>query len=148
MPLRRPSSPCSGRGALGSVVSHLGPPTAPSRTASEARQAASTSSVRAVPWASIEQPPSRRWSNSNSPSDSSSCCAAATISGPIPSPGRTTMRGGVLTGRPLYALGCPFAPLITAKEQRGSAGDGLDVEANVLEPQRLRLGLEDGGDER
>ena len=27
-PLRRPSSPCSGRGASGSVVSHFGPPTA------------------------------------------------------------------------------------------------------------------------
>ena len=38
-PLRRPSSPCSGRGASGSVVSHFGPPTAQSRTASASRQA-------------------------------------------------------------------------------------------------------------
>ena len=33
-PLRSPSRPCSGRGAAGSVVSHLGPPTAASSTAS------------------------------------------------------------------------------------------------------------------
>ena len=33
-PLRRPSRPCSGRGASGSVVSHFGPPTAASSTAS------------------------------------------------------------------------------------------------------------------
>ena len=32
--LRSPSSPCSGRGALGSVLSHFGPPTAASSTAS------------------------------------------------------------------------------------------------------------------
>ena len=43
--------------ASGSVVSHFGPPTAPSRTASAARQAASTSSVSAVPWASMLAPP-------------------------------------------------------------------------------------------
>ena len=47
-PLRRPSSPCSGRGFAGSVVSHLGPPTAASSTASAARQASRTSSVSAV----------------------------------------------------------------------------------------------------
>ena len=47
-PLRSPSSPCSGRGASGSVVSHFGPPTAASRTASALRQASSTSSVSAV----------------------------------------------------------------------------------------------------
>ena len=35
-PLRSPSRPCSGRGASGSVVSHFGPPTAPSSTASAA----------------------------------------------------------------------------------------------------------------
>src|SRR5437764_284108 len=39
-PCRRPSNPCSGRGWCGSVVSHFGPPTAASRTASARRQAA------------------------------------------------------------------------------------------------------------
>ena len=67
-PLRRPSSPCSGRGASGSVVSHFGPPTAASSTASARRQASSTSSVSAVPCASIEAPPKTCSSNSNSPS--------------------------------------------------------------------------------
>ena len=38
-PLRRPSRPCSGRGSSGFVESHLGPPTAASRTASESLQA-------------------------------------------------------------------------------------------------------------
>src|ERR1700693_615898 len=37
-PLRSPSSPCSGRGLSGSVVSHFGPPTAASRTASAWRE--------------------------------------------------------------------------------------------------------------
>ena len=46
IPLRRPSRPCSGRGASGSVVSHFGPPTAASSTASAALQAASVSSLQ------------------------------------------------------------------------------------------------------
>ena len=66
-PLRRPRRPCSGRGASGSVVSHFGPPTAPSSTASAPRHASSTSSVRAVPCASIEAPPTGCSANSNSP---------------------------------------------------------------------------------
>ena len=60
---------------------------------SAARQTSSTSSVSAVPWASIEQPPINRSSNSNYPSASSRRRAAPTISGPIPSPGSRTMRG-------------------------------------------------------
>ena len=65
-PLRKPRRPCSGRGLSGSVVSHLGPPTAASSTASAARHASSVSSVRAVPWASIEAPPNRCSSYSSS----------------------------------------------------------------------------------
>ena len=56
-PLRSPSRPCSGRGASGSVVSHFGPPTAPSSTASAARQRSSTSGSSGVPCSSIEAPP-------------------------------------------------------------------------------------------
>ncbi len=89
-PLRRPSRPCSGRGAAGSVVSHFGPPTAASSTASALRQASSTSSVSALPCASIDAPPTSRSSYSNSPSRSRISIAAAMISGPIPSPGRRT----------------------------------------------------------
>src|SRR6202050_4012035 len=91
-PLRRPNRPCSGLGALGSVVSHLGPPTAASSTASALRQASSTSSVRATPWASIEAPPKTCSSNSKSRSLCSSSSVGAMISGPMPSPGRVTMR--------------------------------------------------------
>ena len=58
-PLRRPSRPCSGRGLSGSVVSHFGPPTAQSSTASDWRHASSTSSVSAAPCSSIEAPPIR-----------------------------------------------------------------------------------------
>src|ERR1700739_1644254 len=89
-PLRRPSSPCSGRGAAGSVVSHLGPPTAASSTASAALHACRVSSVSAVPCRSIEAPPKGCSSNSKSPSLESSSTAGAMISGPIPSPGRVT----------------------------------------------------------
>ena len=72
---RRGRGPCAGRagparGAArrGRSCPTSGPPTAPSSTASAARQASSTSSVSAVPWASIEAPPIRCSSNSNSPS--------------------------------------------------------------------------------
>ncbi len=41
-------------------IEHTGPPMAPSRTASADLAAARASSVRGVPWASMEQPP-RRW---------------------------------------------------------------------------------------
>ncbi|MNW01257.1 hypothetical protein D3C71_1968710 [compost metagenome] len=61
MALRMASRPCSGRTL---ALSHLGPPTAPSRTASDARQAAFVSSGRASPVASMAAPPIRCWLNS------------------------------------------------------------------------------------
>src|ERR1700730_4736033 len=90
-PLRNPSNPCSGLGCSGSVVSHFGPPTAASRTASERRQALSTSSGSGVPWASIEAPPKEGSSNSNSATAPSTSSVGAMISGPIPSPGSVRM---------------------------------------------------------
>src|SRR3954470_6393731 len=93
-PLRSPSSPCSGRGAAGSAASHFGPPTAASSTASAFAQASSVSSVSAVPWPSMEAPPTSRSSISKPPSRRArSCFAAAMTSGPMPSPARATMRG-------------------------------------------------------
>src|SRR5919198_615155 len=80
-----------------------GPPTAASRTASAARQAASVSSVSAVPWASIEAPPNACSANSKSPSLEMISSVGAVISGPIPSPGRTAML--VAMGRGAYGLG-------------------------------------------
>src|SRR3954447_6369709 len=115
-PLRRPSRPCSGRGLSGSVVSHLGPPTAQSRTASDCRHASRTSSVRAVPCSSIEAPPTRCSVISKSPSSLSTLTAAAPISGPIPSPGRRTILG-------------------TAR---------VDVETDVVQDERIGRELEHG----
>src|SRR5213079_3306179 len=89
----------------------------------------STSSVRAVPWASIEQPPIGCSLNSNSPSASSRRRAAPTISGPIPSPGRRTMRG-VLIMAALYVCG-------------SRADAGLDVEADIVEGEGPVRALDD-----
>src|SRR5512138_2711543 len=94
-PLRRPRSPCSGRTfAFGS--SHFGPPTAPSRTALDFWHSARTASVSATPWASMEQPPISRSVNVKSwprflATTWSTRMASAVTSGPMPSPGRTTM---------------------------------------------------------
>ena len=114
-PLRSPSRPCSGRGASGSVVSHFGPPTAPSSTASAARQASSTSSVSAVPWASIEAPPTRCSVSSNSPSASSSAARRGDDLGPDPVAGQQR-RSARASRRP----------------------PRRDVEAHVVEAQRAR----------
>src|SRR5262249_27382563 len=72
-----------------------------------------------------------RSSYSNSPSASSSSRAAARISGPIPSPGRTTMRGASLN--PRHSMG------------PGSGGDCVDVEANVAKSQRVAGEIADVG---
>src|SRR5439155_13005528 len=82
----RTSRPCSGRGRFGSVVSHLGPPTAPSRTASAARQPAKVSSGSGDPVASIAAPPIEYSENVKSSSALSTSTAEATTSRPIPSP--------------------------------------------------------------
>src|SRR5574341_1008132 len=94
-PFRSARSPCSGRTfAFGS--SHFGPPTAPRRTALDFRHSARTASVSATPWASMEQPPISRSVNVKSwPRFFATICrtrmASAVTSGPMPSPGRTTM---------------------------------------------------------
>src|SRR3954470_3968359 len=90
-PARIPSSPCSGRGLAGSVVSHRGPPTAPSRMASASRQPARVSSGRGDPVASMAAPPIRYSENVKPSSALSTSTAEATTSGPIPSPGRRAM---------------------------------------------------------
>src|SRR5947209_7090950 len=90
-PARRPSRPCSGRGLSGSVESHLGPPTAPSRTASASRQPAKVSSGRGLPVASMAAPPTRYSVNSKPSIARSTSTAEAMTSGPIPSPGSRAM---------------------------------------------------------
>src|SRR4051812_25038889 len=90
-PSRIPSRPCSGRGLAGSVVSHCGPPTAPRRMASAARQPARVSSGSGEPVASIAAPPIRYSENVKPSSALSTSTVEATTSGPIPSPGRRAM---------------------------------------------------------
>lgn len=89
--LRMPKSPCSGRGAAGSVVSHLGPPTAASSTASEARAASSVAVGKGSPVASMAAPPMSASVYSKAvsyfaPTAFSTFTPSAMISGPMPSP--------------------------------------------------------------
>src|SRR5574343_918333 len=90
--LRMPSRPRTGRCSRGSV-SHCGPPTAPSSTASAALALVRVSAGYGSPVASTAQPPSRPVVISRfRPSlfkASSTRTASAVISGPIPSPGST-----------------------------------------------------------
>ena len=90
---RKPNKPFSGRMAI-SKASHLGPPTAPNKIASAALAAVKVASGRGPPVASMALPPtnarlmlrpkSNLWSTA-----CSTFSASATISGPIPSPGKT-----------------------------------------------------------
>src|SRR3954454_22229785 len=114
-PSRRPSSPCSGRGGCASGVSHFGPPTAPRRTASAARQPAKVSSGSGDPVASIAAPPIEYSENVKSPSALSTSTAEATTSRPIPSPGR----------RAIVAL-MAAGSLATAIPPATAAAQGID----------------------
>ena len=93
--LRMPSRPFSGRRA-GSMLSHLGPPTAPRYTASAFRQASTVAAGRGSPVASMAAPPMRAGTKSNSwpnflATASRTATPWATISGPMPSPGNRQM---------------------------------------------------------
>ncbi|HEX7942556.1 MAG TPA: 3-isopropylmalate dehydratase small subunit [Gemmatimonadaceae bacterium] len=77
-------------------LSHFGPPTAPSSTASARLQIAVVSSGSAVPVASIAAPPINasekvNFTIASSAAASSTRRACSTISGPIPSPGSSAM---------------------------------------------------------
>ena len=104
---RRASSPRSGR-MLRSIPSHRGPPTAPSRMASQARARSSVPPGSGTPQASTASPPIGACSiskpGSASPRRASrTFSASATISGPIPSPGSTRIFR--LMSRPCRACG-------------------------------------------
>ena len=91
-----PKRPASGRGAAGSVVSHFGPPTAASSTASAAFAASSVAAGSGSPTASMAAPPisdslqSKRVSYF-APTASRTFTPSAMISGPMPSPGNRQM---------------------------------------------------------
>ena len=93
--LRRPKIAFSGR-IDGSTLSHLGPPTAPSNTASAFLQASIVSSVNGTPYASIDSPPAflsiqLTFTLAFSKATSHTAFAAVIISVPIPSPGINTI---------------------------------------------------------
>src|SRR3712207_3926394 len=116
-PSRIPSSPCSGRGLSGSVVSHFGPPTAPSRTASESRQPARVSSGRAEPVASIAAPPTRYSVNEKPSSALRTSTAEATTSGPIPSPGKRAIRALIAAASLAAGLALPAVAAAQGADQ-------------------------------
>ncbi|MNN09605.1 hypothetical protein D3C81_1224920 [compost metagenome] len=93
--LRMPSNPVSGRSSFG-LLSHFGPPTAPSNTASAFWHTSSVSCGSGVPFSSIAMPPNNACSVSNLYPNSSSVrfntfSASATTSGPMPSPAITAI---------------------------------------------------------
>ena len=96
-PCAAPAGPARAGASRDRSCPTSGRPTAASSTASAPAAGPSTSSVSAEPCASIEAPPKRCSSNSNSPTARAARSAAAMISGPIPSPGRVAMRA--LIGR-------------------------------------------------
>ena len=93
---RMPKRPASGR-LLPCIPSHFGPPTAPSRTASDALHLSMVSCGNGSPTASIAQPPINASVYSTpklnfSETLSKTFTASFTISGPIPSPLSTVIR--------------------------------------------------------
>src|SRR4051794_36696569 len=103
-PPRREKRACSGR-TVASGSDHFGPPTAPSRIASAAPQTARSSSRIGTPYVSIAIPPTRCSDHSivkpnRSPVASTTRRAAATTSGPTPSPGIVATRYVVTPASP------------------------------------------------
>lgn len=79
----------------------FGSPDRPMSTASDSRAFLSTSSVTGTPWASIELPPNRSFSNSKSiscffPRISSIARLTSVTSTPIPSPGSISTLGNLI----------------------------------------------------
>ena len=78
------------------MVSHLGPPTAPSKIASAVLAAANVCSGKGTPVASMAQPPSSSFDHVKSKLNrwltfAKTLVASAIISGPIPSPAKITI---------------------------------------------------------
>src|SRR6185437_11092854 len=99
--LRIASRPCSGR-TLAFGSDHFGPPTAPSSTALAAWHAARVDAGSGSPWRSMAIPPMscslkvKVWLKRLATAFRTATAAAAT-SGPMPSPGRTTISACMLT---------------------------------------------------
>ena len=103
-PLRVPSSPCSGRGFDGSVVSHFGPLTAASNTRRRAgRPRASRRQARFRTDRSTLANRGCSYSHWPGATASSTSTAGARFSGPMPSPG--SRMALCATGRGPYLVG-------------------------------------------
>ena len=94
--LRIRSSPCSGRTLADGSLSYFGSPIAPNNTASERRQTACVSAGYGSPVASIAQAPTSAFSYLKTcpyfaATRSRTFTASPTISGPIPSPGKSAI---------------------------------------------------------
>src|SRR5580658_2026839 len=140
--LRRPSSPLSGR-TLASGADHFGPPIAPSRMASAARQDASVASGSGWPVRSMAAPP-KCWCESVNwcPKRCATACRqrtpSAATSGPMPSPPSTVMEAFIessvlaprLVGGDAFLLLQQEAQFIDAVQQ-AVAGEGVDRETHA-----------------
>ena len=109
MPPRKPRSAFSGR-ISGATLSHFGPPTAPSSTASDARQISSWSFGSGFCRLSIAAPPATTCLYTNScpyffATASSTRTASATTSGPIPSPGISAIVFFISTSLSAHTIG-------------------------------------------
>ncbi|CFP59327.1 Uncharacterised protein [Bordetella pertussis] len=89
--LRRPRIACSGRNSRGSV-SYFQSPTAPNSTACEPCANSSVAGGKGCSNWSKAAPPTGAWRSSSGRSSAlSTRSACSTISGPMPSPGRTAI---------------------------------------------------------
>ena len=122
---RIPNKPFSGRIAI-SRPSHLGPPTAPSKIASQALALDKVSSGNGLPVASMALPPNKAESMFKSRPNlslqaSSTLTASLMISGPMPSPGITNT---------LCVMS--LLPYLSTKQPRGLGLSFLFVTLNKI----------------
>src|SRR6476620_8283145 len=137
--LRRPRIACSGRSARSSL-SYFQSPTAPNRMASAALASSSVESGSGWPCASYAAPPTGAVSSSNWRSSTfRTLSASATISVPMPSPGRTAIfmltstRNGV--GKPRFrreALGLERLDLVRLPQREPDVVEAIE-EAGLAE---------------
>ena len=136
--LRMPSRPFSGRRA-GSILSHLGPPTAPRYTASAFWQASTVAAGRGSPVASMAAPPMRAGTKSNSwpnflATASRTATPWATISGPMPSPGNRQMVFFILISS-CSAAALRLCAKIVLAHQKAAKGTPSAASALVRPPR-------------
>ncbi len=149
-PLRRPSSPCSGRGASGRSCPTWAPDRGQQHGVGVAAGVEHLVGERGA--VGVDRaPPISCSSSSKSPSWASTCSAAAMISGPMPSPGRVTMRGVPSTAPSLPApsgastTSATTAPARARRAQGSAGGPQLGAQRARGAAGQLRVGARAGG---